>query len=108
MQDQLTARVHDAAGDVQTGPGEWLQRARKQMPCFVSPGADYGGRSCPTAPGMIGHRQQDTRQRDAVGDAVVDSQQQRATGSVAVDEVGVPQRLVAIQRRRREIADELL
>jgi hypothetical protein len=53
----------------------------------------------------IGQRQQHARERDPVGDAVVDAHDHRHPGAEAVDQVPIPQRLAAIQRTRDQVAD---
>ena len=56
----------------------------------------------------VGERQHHPRERDPVRDAVVHSHDQRRALAESVDHVVVPERPVAVERHRHEIADELL
>jgi hypothetical protein len=56
----------------------------------------------------VGQREQHARERDAVGDAVVDPHQHRAARPVVVDQVDLPRRPAPVERHRNAIADELL
>ena len=56
----------------------------------------------------VGEREQHARERDPIGDAVVHARVQDASLAVAVDQVEVPQRLRAVERRGHQVADQLL
>jgi hypothetical protein len=56
----------------------------------------------------VGQRQQDPRERDAIGDAVMHPRDQRHAVPVAVDHIDLPQRLGAIERGRHQFAGECL
>ena len=60
----------------------------------------------PREPGvgvLVGERQHHPRQRDAVRDAVVHPRDEGRAAPVVVDQVEVPERLGAVQRRRHEV-----
>ena len=54
----------------------------------------------------VGQRQHHARERDAVGDAVVHPHEHRGAGAEAVDEVHLPQRARAVERRGDAVGDE--
>ena len=56
----------------------------------------------------VGQRQHHARQRDAVGDAVVDPEEHGAALAIALDQVHVPERARGVERRGDQVADELL
>jgi hypothetical protein len=56
----------------------------------------------------VGEVEEHARQGDAVGDAVVQPDHQRAAAAAALDQVDLPQRAVVVEVARHEIADELL
>lgn len=58
--------------------------------------------------GRVGQREQHTRERDAVGDAVVQAREHRRAACVTLDQMDLPQRHVARQRQRDLLGDVLL
>ena len=54
---------------------------------------------------IVGEREQHARERDPIGDAVVDSGDHRGAVSVAVDEMEVPERLGAVERIRHQVGN---
>ena len=56
----------------------------------------------------VGKGKHHPRKGDAVGDAVVDAEQQRTALAEALDQIDVPERPGGIERRRDEVAHQLL
>ena len=56
----------------------------------------------------VGERQHHARERDAVGDAVMDADEDRAAGAEVVDQIDLPQRAGVVERRRDAVRDEVL
>ena len=56
----------------------------------------------------IRHREHDAHQRDAIGVAMVNAQDERAATLVVIDQVELPRRVRRIERRRGQAGDEVL
>jgi hypothetical protein len=57
---------------------------------------------------LVGEREHHPGERDAVGDAVVDAEEDRAPRPIPVDQVGLPERARAVDRPADQVAHELL
>jgi hypothetical protein len=104
MREDLDALVDTRLGYLRAGLDRRGDRSEQPPPHGVARRRDPGV-------GLrvgVGQRQKHARERDSIGDAVVDTHDHRHPGAEAVDQIPIPQRLAAIQRTRDQVADELL
>jgi hypothetical protein len=99
MEERLDSLVDDGAGE----PDRAAEGREPRAAVEARTGRDAGIRL-----GPVGERHHHAREGDSVGDAVMDPHQDRAPGSVVVDQVDLPQRPGAVERRTGAVADELL
>ena len=102
MGEDLNALVNARLGKPRAGLYRRGDRAKPAPPAALARRRD------PRVGVRIGQREQHARERDPIGDAVVDAHDHRRPGAEAFDQVPIPERLVAIQRTRDQVADELL
>ena len=84
------------------------QAGRPELSAGVVADREHFGGPVPSTVERIGHGHDDLHQGHAIGDGMVDAQQQRAAGPVSVQQVQLPEWPVGTQRAVSQLAGDLL